>query len=745
MNIENRELSQKLVDTIEFLKQSISKISVYDLNYYSMTELYYGIANKINELIEMYHEFGVSISEEIIKQNECLHYLLNDGLNTEVVKKINQMVADGTMDTIINHNVFNSLNDKIDNYKEELSSQIKEIMDIRINVNSLGLVASDINVCSDKLQEILNGENRRLYFPKGRYIIDRLISINSDTDILCDNDTEFYLADGSCCQMFATEMGQSLKNIKWVGGIINGNHIGQGEIGINRPTQSGNSHWNFSNGFIFHNVNNLHVENVRFKDIRGQSIHHWNCNKVIFRNLYFEGAYSLEYRPNGGFRTDCINGGSSNMLIENIYGFSDDDMIAVLSGVSWGGTQVGDIHNITIRNINCISRDSIKPYRAVRIACANGYSTSNVVIEDVKGDVSSDGIFLGGYDDFWGGKINNVSINNCHITVANKNYASGILIRQAEIGVVKVNDSTFLIKENGKVFINNENCKVGDLHLNNVSINFKSSKDLQIIRDVLNNDLGVNKNLITNIHFNSVLVTGENLASDSLLQIINRYQSKTDNANLTRLFGVFGDISTQLPIKTVDDGYNYVVNSKTIKFKESKVTHQKENFYLLNSNGDLYVTHDNNFIECNNSTAKTITSYYSFTPFDKTLLINCPNDTMFRIEEDTSFSFPVGYEIQISRIDNNNTTPYIQLNDNTWLNGAKGTNIVIFYNDTITLKYIGENRWIVKEWQKNSTFGFLYTGNLSSNAGRIIYNASDNKNYIVKKNVESGAFVWVEI
>ena len=118
---------------------------------------------------------------------------------------------------------------------------------------------------------------------------------------------------------------------------------------------------------------------------------------------------------------------------------------------------------------------------------------------------------------------------------------------------------------------------------------------------------------------------------------------------------------------------------------------------------------------------------------------------MFRIEEDTSFSFPVGYEIQISRIDNNNTTPYIQLNNNTWLNGAKGTNIVIFYNDTITLKYIGENRWIVKEWQKNSTFGFLYTGNLSSNAGRIIYNASDNKNYIVKKNVESGNFVWVEI
>ena len=113
MNIENREISQKLVDIIDFLKQSISKLSVYDLNYYSMSELYYNIAKKINELIEAYHEFGVSISEEVIKQNECLQYLLNEGLNTEVVKKINQMVADGIMDTIINHNVFSELNSQI--------------------------------------------------------------------------------------------------------------------------------------------------------------------------------------------------------------------------------------------------------------------------------------------------------------------------------------------------------------------------------------------------------------------------------------------------------------------------------------------------------------------------------------------------------------------------------------------------------------------------------------------------------
>lgn len=126
MNVENRELSQKLIDSIEEVRKSISTISVYDFNIYSSMELYYTIANKLNELIKECYRYEVAVSEEIIKQNECLQYLLNEGLINEVVNKINQMIADGTMDTIINHNVFNSLNEKIDNYKEELSLQIKE-------------------------------------------------------------------------------------------------------------------------------------------------------------------------------------------------------------------------------------------------------------------------------------------------------------------------------------------------------------------------------------------------------------------------------------------------------------------------------------------------------------------------------------------------------------------------------------------------------------------------------------------
>lgn len=197
MNIENRELSQKLVDTIEFLKQSISKISVYDLNYYSMTELYYNIAKKINELIEIYHEFGVSISEEIIKQNECLQYLLNDGLNTEVVKKINQMLVDGTMDTIINHNVFNSLNNKIEDYKDELSSQIKEttlqskqnkndITAIKSSRYILNVEGSDFDTKFNEALDICKNTGQEIFIPYGEYTTNSTFDINYSANIIMD-------------------------------------------------------------------------------------------------------------------------------------------------------------------------------------------------------------------------------------------------------------------------------------------------------------------------------------------------------------------------------------------------------------------------------------------------------------------------------------------------------------------------------------------------------------------------------
>lgn len=158
------QVSRKLIENVGELKKALNEISVYDFDVYTSMELYYKIANKLNEVIKELMRFEGLVSDEVIKQNEKLIYLLGEGLNIEVVKKINQMVADGTMDTIINHNVFNSINDKIENYKEELSSQIKDVEDYLNNGKRKvkPLICNNLWFINRNEQQMINMINNQL-------------------------------------------------------------------------------------------------------------------------------------------------------------------------------------------------------------------------------------------------------------------------------------------------------------------------------------------------------------------------------------------------------------------------------------------------------------------------------------------------------------------------------------------------------------------------------------------------------
>lgn len=136
MNIENREVSQELINSIDNLRKSISQISVYDFNIYSSMELYYTLANKINELIKLFEQNGIAISDEFKKQNECLQYLLNDGLKIEVVNKLNAMVNDGTLESLINLNIFNKKIDIVGNYDNSIPSKFELYNNYRASLNT---------------------------------------------------------------------------------------------------------------------------------------------------------------------------------------------------------------------------------------------------------------------------------------------------------------------------------------------------------------------------------------------------------------------------------------------------------------------------------------------------------------------------------------------------------------------------------------------------------------------------------
>lgn len=108
-------VSKKLIENVTELKKSLNEISVYDLDVYTSMELYYKVAKKLNEVITELMRFEGVVSDEVVEQNEKLVYLLGEGLNTEVVNFIKQLIANGTIERILNFELFNDLNNQIKN------------------------------------------------------------------------------------------------------------------------------------------------------------------------------------------------------------------------------------------------------------------------------------------------------------------------------------------------------------------------------------------------------------------------------------------------------------------------------------------------------------------------------------------------------------------------------------------------------------------------------------------------------
>lgn len=159
-------VSKKLIENVTELKKALNEISVYDLDVYTAIELYYKIANKLNEVIKELSRFEGVVSDEVIKQNEKLLYLLGEGLTNEVIKKINQMIEDGTMDSIINHNVFNSLNTKVNNNTNNINNIFKNVEE------------EEGNTLKEKIDLCISKGYKKLILPTLETINDLIIDSN---------------------------------------------------------------------------------------------------------------------------------------------------------------------------------------------------------------------------------------------------------------------------------------------------------------------------------------------------------------------------------------------------------------------------------------------------------------------------------------------------------------------------------------------------------------------------------------
>ena len=165
--------------------------SVYEFNDFTINELLCKLAQKMDEVITQSNESFT-----------YLDWLKGQGLSDEVIKIIIEWKENGTLETIINEQLFNNLNTKIDENKAELDGSINAINSQLVNnIHKINELALDIRLFgtigtdddSTTFQNAINSK-KLVAIPSGEYKIKQKLNGDSINFVSMDgNEVKLYI------------------------------------------------------------------------------------------------------------------------------------------------------------------------------------------------------------------------------------------------------------------------------------------------------------------------------------------------------------------------------------------------------------------------------------------------------------------------------------------------------------------------------------------------------------------------
>ena len=103
----------------------------------TQSEAIHKICEKINLLINHFNLLEYNTNEAIKDFSDKVEYYLNNGMVDEVDKKLDQFTQDGTLDRIINEQIFNDINNSINQIKSDLVDFRKIYNDNKNNTDNI--------------------------------------------------------------------------------------------------------------------------------------------------------------------------------------------------------------------------------------------------------------------------------------------------------------------------------------------------------------------------------------------------------------------------------------------------------------------------------------------------------------------------------------------------------------------------------------------------------------------------------
>lgn len=233
----------------------------------------------------------------------------------------------------------------------------------------------------------------RVEIPAGHYILSAPLLIPSNFTLVADPKAYLELKKSSNQYLLRNkDIEKGNENIRIFGGKWNGNAWTQTRTIRDKVENS-----DFCFGFFFYKVKNLEVGKLQIDSTRSWGIAYMECDSVYIHDIRFQqnpfrdARFTSALNHNG----DGVTGGGNNVLIENISGFTNDDLIAFASGgASFQGKMspfpARNYENVTVRNIFPENiYDSIPALKGVAFYTFEHTRVSNITIYNVKGNTAA--------------------------------------------------------------------------------------------------------------------------------------------------------------------------------------------------------------------------------------------------------------------------------------------------------------------------------------------------------------------
>ena len=196
-----------------------------------------------------------------------------------------------------------------------------------------------------------------IIIPAGKYYVDKSLVVPQNRGIIADENAEIILIKGVKSLLLRNEnvidgsdkpipkTAIKDENISITGGIWgeeNDERLGYGKSGC---FDENNSMVGVSTCFLLSNVKNLTLKNLTFRHTAGFAIQMGNISNFAVENICFDACYA------DGLH---INGGTENGTVKNLYGHTEDDLIA-LNAYDWDNSSInfGKIENLVVDGVKC--------------------------------------------------------------------------------------------------------------------------------------------------------------------------------------------------------------------------------------------------------------------------------------------------------------------------------------------------------------------------------------------------------